>query len=82
MSSSRSGWSGILRSSVRAASHLSEDLRVRYSDVPWRSIIGMRHFLVHGYFEVDLDLVWLVVENELDKLKSAVRPAIADRSAG
>lgn len=61
-----------------AASHLSEDLQARYPDIPWRSIIGMRHVLVHGYFEVDLDLVWLVVENELDKLKSTISSAMAD----
>lgn len=41
-----------------AVSHLSEDLLIRFADVPWRSIIGMRHILVHGYFDVDLDLVW------------------------
>lgn len=61
-----------------AASRLSEGLRERYPDVPWRSIIGMRHVLVHGYFEVDLNLVWLVVENELDKLEPIIRSAIAD----
>lgn len=63
-----------------AVAHLSEDLRGRYPDVPWRSIIGMRHVLVHGYFEVDLDLVWSVVENELDKLKSTINSAMIDPS--
>lgn len=61
-----------------AVNHLSQELQTRYPDVPWRSIIGMRHVLVHGYFEVDLDLVWLVVENELDKLKLMVRSAMTD----
>ncbi|MGH3930202.1 MAG: HepT-like ribonuclease domain-containing protein [Pseudonocardiaceae bacterium] len=61
-----------------AVSHLSEDLRARYPDIPWRSIIGMRHILVHGYFEVDLDLVWQVVENELDKLKATITSALTD----
>jgi uncharacterized protein with HEPN domain len=41
----------------------------------------MRHVLVHGYFEVDLDLIWLVVENELDRLKSTIRSALADSTA-
>lgn len=32
----------------------------------------MRHILVHGYFEVDNDLVWSVVENELTPLRTAI----------
>ncbi len=32
----------------------------------------MRHVLVHGYFEVDIDLVWTVVENELAPLRTAM----------
>ena len=64
-----------------AVGHLSEDARARYPDVPWRSIIGMRHVLVHGYFEVDLDLIWLVIENELDRLKSTIRSALVDSSS-
>ena len=64
-----------------AVGHLSEDVRARYPAVPWRSIIGMRHVLVHGYFEVDLDLIWLVIENELDRLKSTIRSALVDSTA-
>jgi uncharacterized protein with HEPN domain len=41
----------------------------------------MRHVLVHGYFEVDLDLIWLVIENELDRLKSTIRSALVDSTA-
>lgn len=51
-----------------AASGLSEDVRAREVAVPWRSVIGMRHVLVHGYFDVDLDLVWSVVEDHLDAM--------------
>ncbi len=38
----------------------------------------MRHILVHGYFEVDLELVWSVVENELDQLETTIETALAD----
>jgi uncharacterized protein with HEPN domain len=55
-----------------AVARLSEDLRSRYATVPWRAIIGMRNTLVHGYFDVDWDAVWAVVENDLGKLRSAV----------
>lgn len=55
-----------------AASRLSQQARDQQPDVPWREIIGMRHILVHGYFEVDNDLVWSVVENELTPLRTAI----------
>ncbi len=55
-----------------AASRLSDDARSRQPDMPWRKIIGMRHVLVHGYFDVDLDLVWSVVEHELAALRSVI----------
>lgn len=35
-------------------------------------MIGMRHVLVHGYFSIDLDIVWSVIENDLDPLKTAI----------
>jgi uncharacterized protein with HEPN domain len=57
-----------------AASRLSQDARDQHPAVPWRKIIGMRHILVHGYFEVDLNLVWSVVDHELTALRSAIAP--------
>jgi len=37
----------------------------RYPDVPWMSMKGMRNRLMHGYFTVDLDLVWETVTTSL-----------------
>lgn len=41
--------------------------------LPLRSIIGMRNLLVHGYFQVDDDLVWTVVERDLGTLETVLR---------
>jgi uncharacterized protein with HEPN domain len=35
-------------------------------------MIGMRHVLVHGYFNIDLDIVWSVIENDLPLLKAQI----------
>lgn len=62
----------------QATKRLSEDFRVRYPDVPWREIAGMRDVLVHDYSRVDLNAVWNVVEKELPPLKKAVEAALGE----
>jgi len=48
---------------------LSPDVRDRHPEVPWSRIIGMRHILVHNYFEIDGDLIWSAVVADLPALK-------------
>jgi uncharacterized protein with HEPN domain len=55
-----------------AASRLSENIREKHPELPWGQMIGMRHILVHGYFDVDLDVVWNAVELNLAQLKYQV----------
>ena len=57
---------------------ISEPLRLTHPEIPWSKIIGMRHILVHGYFQIDLDLVWQAVEHDLPALKSQIS-AILER---
>jgi uncharacterized protein with HEPN domain len=57
----------------QAVKGLSAETRALDDSIPWRQIAGMRDKLIHGYFGVDLTLVWDVVERELPTL----RPRIA-----
>ena len=41
-----------------AAANLSDELRKQNPEIPWRQIIGMRNFLIHAYFSLDLDILW------------------------
>jgi uncharacterized protein with HEPN domain len=59
-----------------AASRISTDTQNQFPAIPWGKIIGMRHVLVHGYFEIDIDIVWSVVENDLPGLKDRVQTAV------
>jgi uncharacterized protein with HEPN domain len=36
-------------------------------------MIGMRHVLVHGYFEIDLEIVWSVIEHDIEPLKEQIQ---------
>jgi uncharacterized protein with HEPN domain len=51
---------------------LSDRFRSDHPEIPWSQIIGMRHILVHHYFEIDLPLVWSVVERDLPNLKGKI----------
>ncbi len=51
-----------------AASHVSEWERAAITEVPWQKIVGMRNWLAHGYAEVDRDILWKTVTEELPRL--------------
>jgi uncharacterized protein with HEPN domain len=60
-----------------ATSRLSKELRTKYPVAPWRNIIGMRNALMHGYFDIDWDIVWGVVANELRPLRKSILDIIS-----
>jgi uncharacterized protein with HEPN domain len=51
-----------------AVKRLSTDFRQAHPSVPWNEIAGMRDRCVHGYDDVDLDIVWDVVSNHAPKV--------------
>lgn len=53
-----------------AARHLPEMVFIEHPEVDWAAVTGLRHRLVHGYFAVDLDLVWETVSRDLPTLKA------------
>lgn len=52
-----------------AASRLSSDVKAQHKEVNWQEVIGMRHKMIHDYFEVSIDIVWNTAKNDLPLLK-------------
>ena len=42
------------------------------AEIPWRNIKGMRDHIAHGYFDINVDFIWDVIQNDLTPLKHAV----------
>ena len=59
-----------------AARNLSNGFKAKHPEFPWRDIIGMRNRLIHGYSDLDLDVVWDVVRNMLPELVTALCPLL------
>ena len=51
-----------------AARHVSDETRRRSPGIPWKAIAGTRDRLVHGYFDVDLEIVWQITTRDLPSL--------------
>jgi len=51
-----------------AAARVSLDLQAKYPSIPWQQIVGMRNRLIHGYDQVDLNILWDTIEFDLPPL--------------
>ena len=41
-------------------------------EIPWKHVKGMRNFIAHGYFDINTDYVWDVIQNDLPPLQDAI----------
>ena len=56
-----------------AVKHVPADIRSQGPEIEWQKIAGLRDVLIHGYFGVDLDIVWDIVVHKLPALGRQVR---------
>jgi uncharacterized protein with HEPN domain len=60
-----------------AGGRVSAECRAELNDIPWPNIVGMRNRLIHGYFDINLDIVWQTATVELLPLIAALESALA-----
>ena len=59
-----------------AASRLSDETRERLTDIPWRSLVGLRNILIHDYGEVDYAKLWDIIRDDLPRLVADIEPLV------
>lgn len=61
-----------------ATKNVSQDLKKKYPQIPWKKLAGVRDRLIHHYFGVNYDIVWVIVKEELPEIISLIEE-ILDR---
>jgi uncharacterized protein with HEPN domain len=60
-----------------AAGRVRPELRASYPQIAWREMIDTRNRLIHAYFDIDLDIIWRTVQEEIPILKATL-PSLLD----
>nr|WP_319375303.1 DUF86 domain-containing protein [uncultured Methanoregula sp.] len=60
-----------------ATKNLNGDLKSRYPKTDWKSIAGFRDALIHGYFGIDLEILWDIIVNKIPLLQDEIAAIIA-----
>ena len=59
-----------------AARGLSQEFRQEHPDLPWKSMVGIRDRLIHGYFDINLDVVWETITEDLPPLIAQLKKIV------
>ena len=60
-----------------AAAQLPEDCKTRHPGIPWRTIADTRNRLIHGYFNVDISIVWQTISHDIGPLEVELQDTLA-----
>lgn len=62
-----------------AVKRLPEEWRKLNTNIPWKQISGTRDWLIHGYDEVNLEIIWNIIEKDLDPLEKQIKMIVGKR---
>ncbi|MHB1680586.1 MAG: HepT-like ribonuclease domain-containing protein [bacterium] len=60
-----------------ASNKIPDEIKSKYP-IPWRDITNMRNRIIHGYFDVDIEEVWIAAKEDMKELKPLVQKIITD----
>ena len=61
-----------------ACSKVSEALKQKHNNIPWYQITGLRNRVVHAYFDINLEIVWEIAQDDLNLLENQINFVLSD----
>ena len=61
-----------------ATKNIPDEVRAKYPLVPWKEMAGMRDKVIHSYFGVDLETIWLVIKDSIPAIKPLMQQVLLD----
>ena len=65
-----------------AAGRVSRELQEQHPQILWADIIGMRNRLIHAYYDVNLDILWRTIQDDLPLLAQQLQQILAQKKNG
>lgn len=55
-----------------ASNHVTKETQLRFEDIEWRKIIGLRNIVIHEYFGIDFEVIWGIIKSDIPDLKAKI----------
>jgi uncharacterized protein with HEPN domain len=59
-----------------AAGRIPDEYKVKHPEIEWDRIRGFRNRIVHDYFGIDYQIVWIIIENNIPELRDLIKKII------
>ena len=59
-----------------AAKNIPQEIQAKVPGIPWRAVAASRDRMAHGYFDINLDILWIMVSVDIPKLREALKTII------
>jgi uncharacterized protein with HEPN domain len=56
-----------------ATRNIPQEIKKKYPDIPWKTMVGFRDKLIHFYFGIKYDIVWETIKSKLPELKEKIK---------
>jgi uncharacterized protein with HEPN domain len=63
-----------------ATKNLSKEIKQKYTQIEWRKIADLRNIIIHGYFRIDYEILWDIIQNKVPELAVKIKEVINEET--